>query len=55
VYLLIGVWGGFAWSLIAVAYALYYITIAHLGPLQLVLVGTALETSYFICPIYWSR
>ncbi len=51
VYLLIGAWGGFAWSLIGVAYVLYYITVAHLDPLQLVLVGTALETSYFVCEI----
>ena len=50
-YLFIGVWGGFAWSFIGVAYALYYITIAHLDPLQLVLVGTALETSYFVWEI----
>jgi len=49
--LVIGAWGGFAWSLIGVAYALYYITIAHLNPLQLVLVGTALETSYFVWEI----
>jgi MFS transporter, DHA3 family, tetracycline resistance protein len=47
-YLLFGAWGGFAWSLISAAYVLYYITVAHLDPLQLVLVGTALETSYFI-------
>jgi len=51
VYLLIGAWGGFAWSLIGVAYVIYYITVAHLDPLQLVLVGTALETSYFIWEI----
>ena len=51
VYLLIGAWGGFAWSLIGVAYVLYYITVAHLDPLQLVLVGTALETSYFVWEI----
>ena len=50
-YLLIGAWGGFAWSLISVAYALYYITVAHLDPLQLVLVGTALEGSYFVWEI----
>jgi MFS transporter, DHA3 family, tetracycline resistance protein len=50
-YLLFGAWSGFAWSLISAAYALYYITVAHLDPLQLVLVGTALETSYFIWEI----
>src|SRR3981081_299444 len=46
-----GAWSGFARSLVGVAYALYYITIAHLDPLQLVLVGTALETSYVIWAI----
>jgi MFS transporter, DHA3 family, tetracycline resistance protein len=51
VYLLMGAWGGFAWALISAAYVLYYITVAHLDPLQLVLVGTALETSYFVCEI----
>ena len=51
VYLVFAAWGGFAFSLISVAYALYYITVAHLDPLQLVLVGTALETSYFIWEI----
>lgn len=51
VYLLFGAWGGFAWSLIGAAYALYYITVADLDPLQLVLVGTALETSYFLWEI----
>ena len=50
-YLVSAVWNGFAWSLISVAYALYYITVAHLDPLQLVLVGTALETSYFLWEI----
>lgn len=50
-YLLFGAWNGFAWSLISAAYALYYITVAHLDPLQLVLVGTALETSYFLWEI----
>jgi DHA3 family tetracycline resistance protein-like MFS transporter len=51
VYLLMGAWRGFAWALTSVAYVLYYITVAHLDPLQLVLVGTALETSYFLCEI----
>jgi DHA3 family tetracycline resistance protein-like MFS transporter len=51
IYLLFGAWGGFAWSLISAAYALYYITVAHLDPLQLVLVGTALEASYFVWEI----
>jgi DHA3 family tetracycline resistance protein-like MFS transporter len=50
-YLLVGAWNGFAWSLISAAYVLYYITVAHLDPLQLVLVGTALETSYFLWEI----
>jgi DHA3 family tetracycline resistance protein-like MFS transporter len=51
VYLLFGAWGGFAWSFINAAYALYYITVAHLDPLQLVLIGTALEASYFVWEI----
>ena len=51
VYLLFGAWGGFAWALIATAWFLYYVTVAHLDPLQLVLVGTALEASYFIWEI----
>src|SRR2546430_16563501 len=45
------VWGGFAFALITTAYALYYITVAHLDALQLVLVGTALETAYFVCEV----
>ena len=51
VYLLMGAWGGFAFALIMAAYALYYITVAHLDALQLVLVGTALEASYFVFEI----
>ena len=51
VYLLIGAWVGFAFALFGAAYALYYITIAHLDALQLVLVGTALEASYFVFEI----
>lgn len=51
VYLLMRAWSGFAWALIMTAYALYYITVAHLDPLQLVLVGTALEASYLVCEI----
>jgi DHA3 family tetracycline resistance protein-like MFS transporter len=51
VYLLFGAWGGFGWALIAAAWFLYYVTVAHLDPLQLVLVGTALEASYFIWEI----
>jgi len=51
VYLLIGAWGGFAFALFGASYALYYITIAHLGALELVLVGTALEASYFVFEI----
>jgi DHA3 family tetracycline resistance protein-like MFS transporter len=51
VYLLLGAWGGFAWSLINAAWFLYYVTVAHLDPLQLVLVGTALEASYFVWEI----
>src|SRR5205807_1626945 len=51
VYLLMAAWGGFAFALITTAYALYYITVAHLDALQLVLVGTALETAYFVCEV----
>ena len=51
VYLLIGAWVGFAFALFGAAYALYYITVAHLDALQLVLVGTALEASYFVFEI----
>jgi len=51
IYLLFGAWGGFAWSLINAAWFLYYVTVAHLDPLQLVLVGTALEASYFVWEI----
>jgi DHA3 family tetracycline resistance protein-like MFS transporter len=51
IYLLMGAWGGFAFALFGAAYALYYITVAHLDPLQLVLVGTALEASYFVFEI----
>src|SRR5687767_10084727 len=39
---------GFAFGLVLTAYALLYIQVAGLDPLQLVLVGTALEVSYFI-------
>ena len=51
VYLIFGAWGGFAWALIDTAWFLYYVTVAHLDPLQLVLVGTALEASYFVWEI----
>jgi DHA3 family tetracycline resistance protein-like MFS transporter len=51
VYLLFGAWGGFSWSLIGAAWFLYYVNVAHLDPLELVLVGTALEASYFVWEI----
>ena len=51
IYLLMGAWGGFAFALIMASYALYYISVAHLDALQLVLVGTALEASYFVFEI----
>ena len=51
VYLAFGAWGGFSWSLINAAWFLYYVNVAHLDPLQLVLVGTALEASYFVWEI----
>src|SRR5205085_7547115 len=39
---------GFGWGLIIPAYAVYYVRTAGLGPLELVLVGTATEASYFL-------
>jgi DHA3 family tetracycline resistance protein-like MFS transporter len=51
IYLLIAAWVGLAAALFGASYALYYITIAHLDALQLVLVGTALEASYFVFEI----
>ena len=38
----------FGRGLIMPAYVVYYVRTAGLGPLELVLVGTALETSYFV-------
>ncbi len=40
-----------AMGLIGPAYAVYYVRSAGLNPLQLVLVGTALESSYFLCEV----
>jgi DHA3 family tetracycline resistance protein-like MFS transporter len=51
IYLLMAAWAGFAFALFSASYALYYITVAHLDALQLVLVGTALEASYFVFEI----
>jgi DHA3 family tetracycline resistance protein-like MFS transporter len=48
VYLATRAIAGFAFGLIVIVYALLYIQVAGLDPLQLVLVGTALEASYFI-------
>lgn len=42
---------GFGRGLIMPAYVVYYVRTAGLGPLELVLVGTALEASYFVCNI----
>jgi len=39
---------GFGWGLIIPAYVVYYVRTAGLGPLELVLVGTVLEASYFV-------
>jgi DHA3 family tetracycline resistance protein-like MFS transporter len=39
---------GFGWGLIIPAYAVYYVRTAGLSPLELVLVGTATEASYFL-------
>src|ERR671938_426380 len=35
---------GIAWTL----YAVYFVRVVHMSPLQLVLVGTALEVGYFL-------
>lgn len=51
VYLVMRVVAGFAFGLIVAVYALLYIQVAGLGPLQLVLVGTVLEASYFVFEI----
>jgi DHA3 family tetracycline resistance protein-like MFS transporter len=48
VYLAMATVLGFGWGLIIPAYAVYYVRTAGLGPLELVLVGTALESSYFL-------
>jgi DHA3 family tetracycline resistance protein-like MFS transporter len=39
---------GFGWGLIIPAYLVYYVRGAGLGPLELVLVGTVTEGSYFV-------
>ncbi len=51
IYLLVAAWVGLGSALFGASYALYYITVAHLDALQLVLVGTALEASYFVFEI----
>ena len=51
VYLVMRVVSGFASGLIVAVYALLYIQVAGLDPLQLVLVGTVLEASYFVFEI----
>ena len=51
VYLMLQTVSGFAAALMFTTYALYYIRTLHLGPLELVLVGTALEASYYLCEL----
>jgi len=48
VYLAMATVLGFGWGLIIPAYAVYYVRTAGLGPLELVLVGTCAEVSYFV-------
>jgi DHA3 family tetracycline resistance protein-like MFS transporter len=45
--------GGMAlvFSLVFTTSSLYHIQMVHLDPLQLVLVGTALEITHFLCEI----
>jgi DHA3 family tetracycline resistance protein-like MFS transporter len=38
-------------SMIYIVVAVYYVQTVHLNPLQLVLVGTVLESAYFLCQI----
>ena len=42
---------GTLFSMMGTVYMLYQVEVAHLGPLQLVLVGTALEVSAFVCEV----
>lgn len=51
VYLVIRSVVGFASGLMFTVLALMYIQVAGMDPLQLVLVGTVLEASYFICEV----
>ena len=48
VYLVMTAVLGFGWGLIIPAYLVYYVRGAGLGPLELVLVGTVTEGSYFL-------
>src|SRR5512136_2735634 len=51
VYLMLSCAGAFLLSMIFVATSLYEVTVAKLNPLQLVLVGTTLEASIFLCEV----
>ena len=51
VYLLLEIAASALFQMIFVASSLYQITVAGLSPLQLVLIGTALETSAFVFEI----
>ncbi len=48
VYLAIEAVGGFLFEMYVVAFAIYLIRDVHLNPLQLVLMGTVLEATYFV-------
>jgi DHA3 family tetracycline resistance protein-like MFS transporter len=50
-YLAMRLASGFCFSLIFTASALYQVTVAHLTPLQLVLIGTGLEATIFLFEI----
>jgi MFS transporter, DHA3 family, tetracycline resistance protein len=51
VYVLLSLVAGLGMSLAATTAAIYRLDDAHLNPLQLVLVGTFLEVSYFACQV----
>ncbi len=43
--------GGLLWAMLTTVYSLYVIRVVRLDPLQLVLMGTALEATYFVFEI----
>src|ERR1051326_8697321 len=48
VYLAMSGVDGFFWAMFTTVYSLYVIRVVGLNPLQLVLMGTALEATYFV-------